>query len=239
MIVLIHSDITESQKTYLQQNLKLDLTQTEPATAFYLSFQEDYLRLQKRQSREHGIVVDFLEDQKDYQRQKITVKKDLLAKAIGVEPGLKVCDLTMGLAGDSYKLCYFGASVTAIEENPFLVLLVCDGLRRYEENKNQMDLKICEGSFHTHLPAMVLSHDVFYLDPMYEHERTALPRKEMQYLAEIAQPTPQERLQEVIDTCRATQKKLVVKRAPQSEPICGVKPRRSVDGKMVRFDIYY
>ncbi len=238
MKILVAPETTEAQKKYLVDELQAEPVTVDPETAYYLFFQENKLRLQKRQSREHGVVVDFLEDQKNYQRQKISPKKDLLAKAVGVEPGLKVCDLTMGLAGDSFKLCYFGAKVTAIEENPLLVALVKDGQRRFIEGGHNLFLQIRQGSFQNFLEEMIQNHEVFYLDPMYEHDRTALPRKEMQYLAEISQPTPTEALQLVLDSCKQAKKKLVVKRAPQSKPICEVLPKRSVEGKMVRFDVY-
>lgn len=231
-------EATEAQKKYLIEELQAELVSVEPEVPFFLSFRENELRLQKRLSREHGVVVDFLAEQKNYQRQKISAKKDLLAKAVGVKPGLKVCDLTMGLAGDSFKLCYFGAQVTAIEENPLLVALVKDGLHRFVESQQNIFLQIRQGSFQNLLEEMIQSHDVFYLDPMYEHDRTALPRKEMQYLAEISQQTSPQHLQFVLDTCRLAKKKLVVKRAPQNKPICEAPPKRSIEGKMVRFDIY-
>ncbi|MBY0384113.1 class I SAM-dependent methyltransferase, partial [bacterium] len=188
---------------------------------------------------EHGIFVDFVESETEFKRQKISPKKDLLAKAIGVEKGLRVCDLTLGLAGDSFKLCHFGVQIHAFEKNKALWALSQNALWRYQQKQNcELKLSIENKSFLEGIDSQFATTDVFYLDPMYSHERSALPRKEMQYLAEITTPSAEEELREVCEKIFSQKKKLVVKRAPQAQHICGFKPKRSVEGKMVRFDVY-
>jgi 16S rRNA (guanine1516-N2)-methyltransferase len=196
------------------------------------------LSLKKAHSREHGVSIDFFKQQKEYQRQKLSRKKDLLARAIGIEDGLRVCDLTLGLAGDAFKLAYLGAKIYGYEENPWVGALVINALWRAQNEGLSLALEINRCSFVDSLSKEFLRQDVFYMDPMYAHDRTALPRKEMQYLAEIVPPTDEALLANTVEKILTAKKKLVIKRAPQSPPLANIKPHRSVEGKMVRFDIY-
>lgn len=238
MIVFVAQPLSSQQKQHLTNDLGLTLSDQEPQDSFYLSFQEEKLTLQKKQSREHGIFVDFAETEKEFVRQKMSAKKDLLAKAVGVEKGLRVCDLTLGLAGDSFKMCYFGAQVYAFEKNKALWCLSQNAIWRYIQDCKEIQLSIKNTSFLEGIDTQIRNNEVFYLDPMYSHERSALPRKEMQYLAEIAAFNSDDELMELCEKIFAQKKKLVVKRAPQAAPLCGLKPKRSVEGKMVRFDVY-
>jgi 16S rRNA (guanine1516-N2)-methyltransferase len=215
---------------------------TEPTadetSLFFLSFHKSVLSLKKKQSKEHGIQVDFYKEQKNYQSQKLSRKKDLLARAVGVEPGLRVCDLTLGLAGDAFKLSYLGAQVVGYEENQMVWALVQNALWRTKKEGLSLTLKALHLNFEEKLEQELSQQDVFYMDPMYAHERRSLPRKEMQYLAEMLLPSDDNRLANSIDTILAAHKKLVIKRAPQSGPLANRKPQRSIEGKMVRFDVY-
>lgn len=238
MNIYVKDPISPGDRDHLVKDLCAQIVQEDPEEDFILAFRSPLLQLQRRNSREHGIVVDFTEAKNEFLRQKLSRKKDLLARAIGAEPGLRICDLTLGLAGDSFKLCFFGATVTGYEENQKLWALVQNAVWRFKNAGESIALKPIHRNFSESFSQELLINDVFYLDPMYTHERSALPRKEMQYLAEITNSTSEEAMKLVIESVRQTKKKLVVKRAPQAEFLCGIKPRRSVEGKMVRFDIY-
>lgn len=238
-MVFVAEPLSSQQKQHFVHDLELQWVDHEPQEPFYLSVHEDKLVLKKKQSREHGIFVDFVEAEKEFARQKISAKKDLLAKAVGIEKGLRVCDLTLGLAGDSFKMCYFGARVHAFEKNKALWALSQNATWRYlQTQQSEIPLSMENRSFLDGIDSQLAISEVFYLDPMYSHERSALPRKEMQYLAEITMPNTEEELREVCEKIFSHKKKLVIKRAPQAEVLCGFKPKRSVEGKMVRFDIY-
>ncbi len=238
MNIYVKDELSPTDRDHLTLDLQAKIATADPDEAFFLFYQFSLLQLCRRDSREHGIAVDFAKERADYLRQKLSRKKDLLARAVSVEPGLRVCDLTLGLAGDSLKLCFFGAVVTGYEENQKLWALVQNAIWRIKNSGEAIQLRAVNQSFVDGLSKELELNDVFYLDPMYSHERTALPRKEMQYLAEITNTTPDEALKSVINATRQAKKKLVVKRAPQSGFLCDIKPRRSVEGKMVRFDVY-
>ncbi len=237
MIIFCADSLAADQQAHVTNHLKAEISTAVPLADFYLDFSiaTSRLCLKKNNSNEHGIFVDFESDEAKYRQQKISAKKDLLARAVGVESGLKVCDLTTGLAGDAFKLCYFGAKVMGFEKNPLVWALVQNALWRHPKalplHVDNEDSVPCLGKI---LP----SADVFYLDPMFALERTALPRKGMQYLDQITEPTPLADLELTLKTFKDAKKKLIVKRALQNDWLCGAKPSRSLEGKMVRFDIY-
>ncbi len=245
--------MTTEQQDHCTKDLKATLVTQLPEAEFYLEFtpQSSRVSLKRNNSNEHGIFVDFESDEQKYKQQRISSGKDLLARAIGVEPGIAICDLTLGLAGDAFKLCYFGAQVAGYEKNPFVWALVENATWRWNQGRGiQQDKPLslkpinadsCEALqlAKTDASASAFSTaEVFYLDPMFNLVRTALPRKGMQYLDHITSPTPENDLESILMGLKEAKKKLVVKRALQSDWLCGYKPSRSVEGKMVRFDIY-
>ncbi len=241
MIIFCSESLTLEQQTHCEKDLKAELVGGIPETEFYLEFSASKLLLKKNNSNEHGIFVDFKSDETKYHQQKISSKKDLLARAIGVEAGMSVCDLTLGLAGDAFKLCFFGAQVTGYEKNQNVWALVENATWRYQSSDQQqkpLQLKTFNDDCVNQLESLKTSHDVFYLDPMFDLARTALPRKGMQYLDYVTKPTPARDLETIFKHLSESKKKLIVKRAIQSDWLCGYKPRRSVEGKMVRFDVY-
>lgn len=249
------SSMTVEQQDHCTKDLKATVQTSLPESDFYLEFspQSSRLSLKRNQSNEHGIFVDFESDEQKYKQQRISSGKDLLARAIGVEPGISICDLTLGLAGDAFKLCYFGAQVVGFEKNEFVWALVKNATWRWNQRQgnptnkllllNPINADSCEALRSLNTDASILAAnfanaEVFYLDPMFNLVRTALPRKGMQYLDHITAPTPDKDLEVIVSRLKEAKKKLVVKRALRSDWLCGYKPSRSVEGKMVRFDIY-
>ena len=234
----IPDSITDEQQEHCTKDLKAKIVKVLPENDFYLEFtpQSSRLSLKRNHSNEHGIFVDFESDEQKYKQQRISSGKDLLARAIGVEPGISICDLTLGLAGDAFKLCYFGAQVIGYEKNEFVWALVENAKWRW--NQKNTPLKFMPINADSCEALQSLNAEVFYLDPMFNLVRTALPRKGMQYLDHITAPTPDKDLEAIVSRVKEAKKKLVVKRALQSDWLCGFKPTRSVEGKMVRFDIY-
>ena len=229
--------MTTDQQDHCTKDLKATVQTSLPESDFYLEFspQSSRLSLKRNQSNEHGIFVDFESDEQKYKQQRISSGKDLLARAIGVEPGISICDLTLGLAGDAFKLCYFGAQVVGFEKNEFVWALVKNATWRWNQTNKPLLLNSINDDSTS---APFANAEVFYLDPMFNLVRTALPRKGMQYLDQITAPTAEKELEVILVGLKEAKKKLVVKRALKSDWLCGYKPSRSVEGKMVRFDIY-
>ncbi len=238
MKICIPQDVRAEAAEFLQAELGAELVITAPQEEFFLSYEDQRLVLKKNNSNEHGIFVDLAENYQKFSKQKLTSKKDLLARAVGCEKGLRVCDMTLGLASDASRLLYFDAVVTGYEEQELIWALSKEALWRWQKIDPETTLQVHCGSSWEKLSEIINDHDVFYFDPMYSHERSALPKKEMQYLAQITTDTDGDKLLQIVENLVEKKKKVVLKRAPQADYLGERKPRRSVEGKMVRFDVY-
>jgi 16S rRNA (guanine1516-N2)-methyltransferase len=213
---------------------------TELSDSFYFEHdpETNVLALRKHGSKDSGLFLDFIAGWKSFHRQKVT-SSDLLAKAVGMKKGLKIADLTLGLAQDSLKLVYLGAEVTGIEKHPWIFALVENAIERVKNLTAGQKLKIKNGSSLDFVDELLEEHEVFYLDPMFTHKRSALPKKGMQYLAEITGDDDEKELGRLMKKIISSGKRLVVKRALKAPYLAGIEPRRHIDGKMIRFDIYF
>ena len=73
---------------------------------------------------------------------------------------------------------------------------------------------------------------------MFTHKRSALPKKDMQYLADLVEPTGDDDYRDIMQWLISKRRRLVIKRARQDGPLCNIEPKHSIEGKMTRFDIY-
>lgn len=135
------------------------------------------------------LKIDFDENKIDYQRKGIS-KKDLLARAVGIKStGLRILDLTAGLAIDAVHLARLGCRVTSLERNPKLyALLEAAWARTHRDDvKSIQFIKADANDYLLEQGENIKENfDVIYYDPMYpEKKKTALPRKEMQIFREL------------------------------------------------------
>ncbi len=222
-------------------SIQFEIAAQPPDTGFYLYFDESshQLRLCRADTRDKGLMVDFKDAFQSYRTQKLSPAKDLLSRALGFDDSKKICDLTMGLAQDTAKLLYLGFTVTGVERDPIVAALVKNAMDRAIDEPAISRLSLHWGDQKDFLkrPEATL-FDAYYLDPMFHHKRSALPKKDMQYLAEIVDESDDEDYRQVIETLQGWKKRLVIKRARQAKPLCEIKPRHSLEGKMIRFDVY-
>ena len=67
--------------------------------------------------------IDFNHDPLNYQKKKLSLKSELISRALGAGAnGLRLLDLTAGLGIDAVFLAQLGFQVTAIERNPLIYL---------------------------------------------------------------------------------------------------------------------
>ena len=87
----------------------------------------------------------------------------------------KVLDCTMGLAGDSILLSYYGHNVTSLEKNKIIHLITSNGLKHYispNEEINKAMRKIITYNYDCidYLKSTPdNSFDIVYFDPMFSH----------------------------------------------------------------------
>jgi 16S rRNA (guanine1516-N2)-methyltransferase len=163
-----------------------------------------------------------------------------LARAFGKRVH-HVVDATAGYAQDALLLSLMGFQVTAIERNPVVAALACDGLRRFEKQSGRAiagRLRLLRGDARKLLPALAPRPDAVYLDPMFSinRKRSAAVRKEMRLLRELVGDDLD--AVELLAVARAVAgDRVVVKRADDAPPLA-LGPDASICSKLVRYDIY-
>lgn len=211
-----------------------------PTDDYYLEYYDGKIVLQKQAGPEHPLFVDFASQLRDWKKQRVSAKTDLLGKACGAGAGKKIFDLTLGLGSDSLKLVYFGADVMAIEKQPLMYELVNDALERYNlVSEKKLSLAILFGDGLERAKEYVNSFDVFYMDPMFHLEkRTALPKKKMQFLSDIIGENKDDEFLSTVQFLRDHKKRVVVKRHPDAPAFGGLKPKSVFAGKSIRFEVF-
>lgn len=192
------------------------------------------------------LSFDFMGHILYHQRQNYSLKKEPLAKALGMKKNRRpyVLDATCGEGKDSLLMIHFGAVVKSYERNPVIGLLLLDALRRLKEDdrapsnfKHDFEIIPCDSradreSISKNIP------DVIYFDPMYPNEkkRTARPRKEMQIFEEIV-GKDLDSLEFFEWAISLKPERIVVKRSLYAEPL-SKDPSFSIKGKSTRYDVY-
>lgn len=177
--------------------------------------------------------IDFLNDNANYQKVKGSMAKEPLAKALGSgHKGIKLLDLSAGLGVDSIFLHQLGFKVTAVERHPLIYM----ALKIASEFLPAIEVIFADSyKYLSELPAG--EFDIAYFDPMFpEKKKSALPKQEMVFFKNLV--GADEDASQIVNL--ALEKKLfkrfVVKRPLSAESF--KKPAGSIEGKIIRYDIY-
>ncbi len=226
--------------------LRLDLPEHDEAAGFALQFGEAGLQLQALEAQAPGPVrVDFVEGAAAHRRQFGGGSGQMIAKAVGVQPGVRprVLDATAGLGRDAFVLATLGCTVELIERQPLIAALLEDGLTRAAQDSEVAPIAarmiLRQGN------AIELMRQwtgeppqVIYLDPMFPHrDKSALVKKEMR----LFRPFVGDDLDAPALLAAALElasHRVVVKRPRKAPTIEGAKPGYSLEGKSSRYDIY-
>lgn len=180
--------------------------------------------------------IDFLEDRQNYQKKKSSMKKELIGRAMGSgRYGLKILDLSAGLAIDAVFLAQLGFEVTALERNPLIYSCLNEASQRISHD---LKLKFVFESAQKFLAAHGDEYDVIYFDPMFpDKKKSALPRQEMVFFRHLvgSDEDAEQVLQMALQKFKA--ERVVVKR-PLKAPFLLKKPSSQIVGKLIRFDVY-
>lgn len=177
--------------------------------------------------------VDFVNDKRNYAKKKVSLKKELISRALGGgKLGMKVLDLSAGLGIDAVFLAQLGFEVTALERNPLIYLALSEAAK-----ETSLPLKFEFSDARSYLKKNPEEFDVIYFDPMFpEKVKSALPRQEMVFFRRLV-GADEDADQVLLMALKTLAKRVVVKR-PLKAPVLGAKPLHSLEGKLVRFDIY-
>lgn len=214
-----------------------------------LLMDEAGLHLQMLHPTAFKIQVNFVSSQMEYRRIKGGGRNQLIAKAVGLKPNVSpvVYDATAGLGKDAFVLASLGCHVFMAERNPWVRLLLEDGLRRaaiVAENKPELKLIIerlkLVGTDAEELFELTLTNppEVIYLDPMFPHpEKRALVKKDMQMLQYLVGEDGD--AENLLDRALSIEvERVVVKRPRTDESIASKQASYVLEGKRNRYDIY-
>lgn len=214
-----------------------------------LIWQDGQLQLfQMEQKKQGGVLVDFCSSQSEYRRNQASIKKEVIARAVGIKANYRpnVLDATAGLGRDGFVLAALGCHVTWLERHPCVAALLFDGLYRAQQDPNIGDwvsqrLNLIHSSALSSeaiLAQLNQKPDVVYLDPMYPHKKkSAAVKKEMKvFQSLVGADLDADGL--LASARNMAVKRVVVKRPDYANPLNNESPNFTIDSKKHRFDIY-
>jgi 16S rRNA (guanine1516-N2)-methyltransferase len=189
-----------------------------------------------------ALTVDFSRPALASRRRKVSIRAELLIKAINQGPGARVLDMTAGLGTDAFILAAYGHQVVMLERSKTVYLLTQNGLDRAAENPSLKPIVERMLLYHwdSTIPfAAAKGFDAAIVDPMFEaKKKNALSKGEMQMLQSFigkgAELTP--------FLSAASQlgiKRSIVKR-PRSDRLVHHDPRPvyQLEGRRSRLDVF-
>ncbi|CAL4324601.1 class I SAM-dependent methyltransferase [Buchnera aphidicola] len=212
-------------------------------TEFSLIIHEHRIELKNNANKNiKNIWIDFNHKKmKSYQDD----SKIKIIKAIGIKkkPFLNVIDATAGLGKDSFMMFSYGCTITMIENNPILSILIYDGLKRsYNDpiigNIIKKKMKHINHSSINIQSLNLQKPDVIYLDPMFPRKKKkSLPKKHMNTIQNLVKKDSDTQL--LFNACKNFAKnRIVVKRKKNFKIISKNKPNYMIYSKKYRFDVY-
>lgn len=164
-----------------------------------------------------------------------------LGRAVGSGARTAI-DATAGLGFDAFALAAIGLQVKAVEREPWVRALL-----ERAHSRAAADAALAPIAARVRIVAadareLLASHqpvDVVLLDPMFPAKRKsdAKPPKAMQALAAVVGADQDSDVLLLLALTVARQR-VVVKRPRQAPPLANLKPAWTIEGKLLRFDVY-
>ena len=232
--------IREAKK--LAAGLKLDLLTSPPLPADTLVLTGRRLEL-RRSGESEPISVDFANPKLLYRLKHISIKKEAIARAVGLKKmKLPILDATAGMGRDSFILAALGCRVIMLERSPIIAALLADGLRRAADTVQIAPICRRMTLYQADSRLFPLPSDfrpgVIYLDPMYPaRSKSAMVKKEMRCLRDIAGENPDS---DALLDWALTRKvnRVAVKRPKGAKSLAGRQPSFVIKSRKHRFDVY-
>ena len=197
-----------------------------------------WLHSDDEKERPIGIQIDQELERHDEFFKRSSIVKELLARAVGVKPGIrpKILDLTGGLLGDTLLFLSFGCEVITLERHPVIAFLIQSALKNAHHPAVNC-LTFVPVDAETYLAQKIIP-DVVFFDPMFEDANSrALPKKEMRIFRSFV-GQDQDALNVFHRARELNPKRLVVKR-PRLSVELGEVPQIKFEGKATRYDVYF
>jgi len=200
------------------------------------------LRLVDRFSRQHPLHISFSDAGFSYRLKRGGGKKEMIVKAVGVKPSLRVVDCTAGLGRDSFLLASLGCEVTMFERSKVMAFLLEDAINRALANERLADaasrISLVHGDAIQLLEHQSRTPHVILIDPMFPlKKKSAQVKGEMQFLQRFI--GKDEDASALLKCAMATgSRRIVLKRPLSATELDGFTPSFSLRGKSSRFDVF-
>jgi 16S rRNA (guanine1516-N2)-methyltransferase len=222
---------------------------TETKYEYFLILSKDnILGLQKKQHDKAPLFyIDFLSKQLLYRIKQAGLRKEYLARAMGITPDKNplIIDATAGLGKDSFILATLGYKVILLEQSPILCLMLQNAIERAKTHLEFAPIMARMEVIQTDSTQWMQDQDadIVYLDPMFpKRKKSAAVKKEMAFLQDFLEDHTQEdhtQADHLLTTALAcASHRVVVKRPRLATPLANLAPAFSLTGKSSRFDIY-
>lgn len=246
--IAVYTDNSESKAAAAALALRLNLPLVTEAQDFeyLLHYNDQQLSLSKTGDKSLPLSVDFLSGKMTYRRQHASIRRETLARALGLKHKItpSIVDATAGLGRDSFILACLGFEVTLLERSPLIHALLEDGIKRALAHSKSSAIAERMHLIHTDATSWMqtqkpnLRPNIIYLDPMFpERQKSALVKKDMRLFHGIlGEDLDADQLLRIALTCATL--RVVVKRPRLATYLADIKPSYSLEGSSSRFDIY-
>ncbi len=245
-VVVGEDEAWAAQAHGLAERLALPWAERPPAHGLWLGLGAGGLALHDAAApREKPLYVDFAAGALGYRQRAGFRRDELLPRAAGLKGARlpSILDATAGLGRDAFLLASLGCEVELCERHPVVLALLEDGLRRGRLDPTLAPIMgrmhLQPGDAATRLDAEArLTFDVIVLDPMFpEREKSAQVKKPMRLFHALVGADGDAKALLELALMRA-RRRVVVKRPRHAEPLGGLPPSLSLEGRAVRFDLY-
>ena len=219
-----------AEATELSQKLALPINNTDDVQLCAL---EDKWALKLNGMQ--PIWVDF--NISHWRKGKYSCKNEALVKACKAKEGVNILDLTAGFGRDAAILLGTGASVSLVERDKIMQILLQDGLAR-ADLKLKAKIRLINSEAKEVLTKLNKANlpEVIYLDPMHPiRKKSAQVKKVMFALQTFIKPD--DNYTDLLTLARRCARERVVVKCPVTQPPVCI-PNHSIGGKTIRFDVY-
>ena len=166
-------------------------------------------------------------------------KSNLLRCMKGLPLDCSVVDATAGFGRDALELATVSNSVVLIERVPWLHYLLQDGIKNSTEEyvlSLVSKFELIQSDARDFFAFKKNEADVVYLDPMFPNTGSARAKKNIQALRDLSEEDLSNDL--LLMALEFAKKRVIVKRHKNSGYLNSQKPSFSIQGRVVRFDVY-
>ena len=198
----------------------------------------EWLQKHAKPLKYHIDVVKFVQQQRSYP----AAKQGALNQALGRKTK-HILDATAGWGGDAFLMCAQGYTVTVIERNPIMALLLKDAMQRLAQTEWAQDNQVSVPAvIHVDAISFLLDQrvgfDCIYLDPMFppKRKKSAAVNKRLKLLQwMVGEDDDAGHLLTSALKCPCA--RVVVKRPDNAEPLL-VAPSLQYSSKLIHYDVY-